>query len=78
MFNILEKILFRFYAGIALFYFHLSITLYSDDSNQQDELRKKALTILKDALRRLKGKLVSFLCGDAGIANYILKLSLTI
>lgn len=53
--------------GIALFYFHLSITLYSDDSNQQDELRKKALTILKDALRRLKGKRVSFLCGDAGV-----------
>ncbi|XP_074659110.1 lanC-like protein 2 isoform X2 [Tubulanus polymorphus] len=49
-------------SGIALLYYHLHRKL--DDENGQ--YLKSAESYLKRPLRHLKGKRVSFLCGDAG------------
>ena len=54
--------------GIALLYFHLGNYYLVDrnDTHLRREYYEKALDLIVTPLRHLKGRRVTFLCGDAG------------
>lgn len=51
---------------MALLYLHLSETLFEDDETQKQQCLMNALTILEGNQRMLRGKRMTFLCGDSG------------
>ena len=58
--NIISKIF--FFTGIALLHYHLHQKIHT--GNQQ--YLQTALKYIQRPLRHLKGRRISFLCGDAG------------
>lgn len=54
-------------SGIALLYYHLSSTTFCQNTSEQQQLLSKALDVLESNLDKVKGKRLTFLCGDAGV-----------
>ena len=56
------------FTGIALLYFHLGNYYFinDEDTHLQREYYDKGLDLIARPLRHLKGRRVTFLCGDAG------------
>jgi len=57
--------------GMALLYIHLSETLLKDDDTQKQLYLKNALRILEHNQRSLRGKRMTFACGDPGILSLL-------
>lgn len=57
--------------GMALLYIHLSETLFKDDQTQKEQYLKNALEILQSSQQTLRGKRMTFLCGDSGILSLL-------
>jgi len=53
-------------SGMALLYMHLSETLFKDDENKKQQYLKNALKILEHCQHALRGKRMTFICGDPG------------
>lgn len=51
---------------MALLYMHLSNTLFKEDDNGKQRCLKSALKILEHSQDSLRGKRVTFICGDSG------------
>lgn len=51
---------------MALLYMHLSNTLFKEDDNGKQGCLKSALKILEHSQDSLRGKRVTFICGDSG------------
>lgn len=51
---------------MALLYVHLSETLFKDDKNKKQQYLKSALKILEHCRHALRGKRMTFICGDPG------------
>ena len=51
---------------MALLYMHLSETLFKDDENQKQLYLNNALKILEPCQHVLRGKRMTFICGDPG------------
>lgn len=51
---------------MALLYMHLSETLFKDDEAQKQQYLKNALRILEHSQHALRGKRMTFICGDPG------------
>ena len=51
---------------MALLYLHLSETLFEDNETLKQECLINALTILEGNQHMLRGKRMTFLCGDSG------------
>ena len=60
--------IFTFQIGIAVLYFHLGNIKHKSNQSIDDrnEYHQKALELIARPLRHLKGRRVTFLCGDAG------------
>lgn len=52
--------------GMALLYLHLSETLFEDNETLKQQCLINALTILEGNQHMLRGKRMTFLCGDSG------------
>ena len=64
--TLIVRLFFPIWSGMALLYIHLASTISEDEASRQEYLGK-ALHIVEPSLQRLKGKRVTFCCGDAGI-----------
>lgn len=51
---------------MALLYLHLSETLFEDNETLKQQCLINALTILEGNQHMLRGKRMTFLCGDPG------------
>ena len=51
---------------MALLYMHLSETLFNDDENKKQQYLKIALKVLEHCQHVLRGKRMTFICGDPG------------
>ena len=54
------------FQGMALLYLHLSETVFKDNNAQRKHYIEKAVLLLDHIQHSLRGKRVTFLCGDAG------------
>ncbi|XP_078377053.1 lanC-like protein 2 isoform X3 [Oculina patagonica] len=57
--------------GMALLYMHLSETLFKDDEAQKQQYLKNALRILEHSQHALRGKRLTFICGDPGVLSML-------
>lgn len=57
--------------GMALLYLHLSETLFEDNETLKQQCLINALTILEGNQHMLRGKRMTFLCGDSGILSLL-------
>lgn len=64
-FSVLNKINFSL-LGMAFLYMHLSETLFKDNDDQRQKYLKNALRILEHDQRGLRGRRMTFVCGDPG------------
>ena len=51
---------------MALLYMNLSDTLFKDNESKKQEYLKNALKILEHSQHSLRGKRITFICGDPG------------
>ena len=51
---------------MAFLYMHLSETLFKDNDDQRQKYLKNALRILEHDQRGLRGRRMTFVCGDPG------------
>lgn len=55
---------------MAFLYMHLSETLFKDNEDQRQKYLKNALRILEHDQHGLRGRRMTFVCGDPGYKMY--------
>lgn len=58
-------------SGMVLLYMHLSETLFKDVETQKQQYLKNALRILEHSQRCLRGRRMTFTCGDPGENKFV-------